>query len=144
VFVEHAQSGRRTGAIMLVTRGGKLSGIFTDSDLARLFEHNRDAALDQPIRNVMTAQPATVPSGSMMVDAVTVMAERKISELPVIDRLGRPAGLLDITDVVALFPEARTALSTDGPRLTLLPSEKRARQPQRGTTSRGGRSRKVA
>ena len=36
--------GRRTGAIMLVDADGKLSGIFTDSDLARLFERNRDAA----------------------------------------------------------------------------------------------------
>lgn len=145
VFVEHSQSGRRTGAIMLVTRGGKLAGIFTDSDLARLFEHKRDAAIDQPIREVMTARPATVPSGSRMLDAVAVMAERKISELPVIDRQGRPAGLLDITDVVALFPEARSALSPDGPRLAELTAAVSSRKSRRGSApARGGRSRKVA
>ena len=66
----------------------------------------RDSALDQPIREVMTARPRTVPAGSMMVDAVAIMAERKISELPVIDADGRPLGLIDITDVVGLFPEA--------------------------------------
>lgn len=145
VFVEHAQAGRRTGAIMLVTRAGKLAGIFTDSDLARLFEHNRDAALDCPIREVMTARPSTVPSGSMMLDAVTVMAERKISELPVIDRRGRPAGLLDITDVVALFPEARSALAPDGPRLARLPDVKTLGEKKRKVPIvRGGRSRKTA
>lgn len=107
VFVEHSRAGRRTGAIMLIDDRGRLAGIFTDSDLARLFESKRDAALDRPIREVMTCQPRTVPAGSMMVDAVSIMAERKISELPVVDSAGQPAGLLDITDVVGLFPEAR-------------------------------------
>ena len=106
VFVEHGRQGRRTGAIMLVDEQGQLAGIFTDSDLARLFEANRDAALDQPICNVMTSRPRSVPLGSMMLDAVAIMAERKISELPVIDANARPQGMLDITDVVGLFPEA--------------------------------------
>ena len=82
-----------------------MSGIFTDSDLARLFESRRDAALDGPIGAVMTARPCTVPQGSMMADAVAIMAERKISELPVVDALGKPVGLVDITDVVGLFPD---------------------------------------
>ncbi|MBI3838510.1 MAG: KpsF/GutQ family sugar-phosphate isomerase [Planctomycetia bacterium] len=106
VFVERNRTGRRTGAIMLTDGAGKLAGLFTDSDLARLFEGRRDAALDSPIREVMTSRPATVPQGSMMVDAVAIMAERKISELPVLDSTGRPQGLIDITDVVGLFPEA--------------------------------------
>ena len=107
VFVAHSRAGRRTGAIMLTDKAGKLAGLFTDSDLARLFEHKRDAALDRPISEVMIHSPATVPQGSMMLDAVAIMAERKISELPVVDGRSRPAGMIDITDVVALFPEAR-------------------------------------
>ena len=57
----------------------------------------------------MTKSPTTVPAGSMMTDAVEIMAERKISELPVVDAAGRPAGLIDITDLVALFPEGTLA-----------------------------------
>ncbi len=110
VFVEQTQAGRRTGAIMLLGKRGKLAGLFTDSDLARLFENKRDAAIDQPIREVMTACPCTVPVGSRMLDAIAIMAERKISELPIVDRQGRPLGMLDITDIVALFPEARLDL----------------------------------
>jgi CBS domain-containing protein len=41
----------------------------------------------------------------MMTDAVAIMAERKISELPVVDAEGKPIGLIDITDVVALLPK---------------------------------------
>ena len=104
VLVRVSKPGRRTGATMLVDQGGRLSGIFTDSDLARLFEGRRDADLDNPIAGVMTADPLRVALGSMMTDAVAIMARRKISELPVVDAEGRPVGLIDITDVVGLLP----------------------------------------
>ena len=120
VFVGLAVPGRRSGAIMITEASGKLSGLFTDSDLARLFERRRDRELDGPIHEVMTAHPLAVPLGSMMAGAVTLMAERKISELPVVDGEGRPVGLIDITDVVGLFPrdaagdETSTSPSTAG------------------------------
>ena len=44
------------------TPTGKLAGIFTDSDLARLFESHRDAALDRPIREVMTSRALHGPA----------------------------------------------------------------------------------
>lgn len=105
VYVELCRPGRRSGAIMLVGAAGQLTGLFTDSDLARLFEHRRDDAFDRPVAAVMTAQPRTVRVDSRTVDAVEIMAERKISELPVVDSLGQPCGLIDITDVVGLLPE---------------------------------------
>jgi arabinose-5-phosphate isomerase len=105
VLIRVSKPGRRTGATMLVNEQGLLSGIFTDSDLARLFEQHRDLELDGPIRNVMTCNPLRMPAGAMLTDAVAIMAERKISELPVVDAAGKPIGLIDITDVVALLPK---------------------------------------
>lgn len=105
VFVAASMPGRRSGAIMLVDAEGRLSGIFTDSDLARLFERRRDDRLDRPIGEVMTRRPCTVPVGAMMSDAIAILGERKISELPVVDDQGLPAGLIDITDVVGMLPE---------------------------------------
>ena len=90
---------------MLIDSEGRLRGLFTDSDLARLFEQRRDGALDDPIREVMTPEPITVPPGTRVIDAVEIMSRRKISELPVVDAEGRPAGLLDITDLIGLVPE---------------------------------------
>lgn len=109
VFVEARLPARRTGAIMVVNPKGILCGIFTDSDLARLFERRRDALLDGPIGDVMTTKPTSVPAGSMLKDAVTIMAERRISELPVVDADGKPVGMLDITDIVGLLPEQGTS-----------------------------------
>jgi arabinose-5-phosphate isomerase len=105
VYAAQSFPGRRIGAIMLVGVDERLTGIFTDSDLARLFESRRDDAFDRPIRHVMTAQPRSVELGSMTDDAVAIMAERKISELPVTDAGGVPVGMVDITDIVGMIPE---------------------------------------
>ncbi len=130
VFVEHGRGGRRTGAIMLTDDAGNLAGVFTDSDLARLFEHKRDTALDRPIREVMTQAPLTVARGSLMTDAVAIMAQRKISELPVLDDHLKPVGLIDVTDVVGLFPEAALVLGDDEPASSMATNESRKSRPR--------------
>ncbi|MFO0965665.1 MAG: KpsF/GutQ family sugar-phosphate isomerase [Gemmataceae bacterium] len=104
VFGVSKRVGRRTGAVMLLDDEDRLAGLFTDSDLARLFEQRRDANIDRPIHEVMTPRPITVARGTRVIDAVEVMRRRKISELPVIDEEGRPIGLLDITDLIGLIP----------------------------------------
>ena len=101
VFVMASRPGRRTGAIILTDQEGRLTGIFTDSDLAKLLETKRDAALDAPIAALMTKNPTTVVVGTRMRQAVEILGERKISELPVVNDQGKPVGLIDITDVVA-------------------------------------------
>ena len=91
---------------MLTDRDGRLTGIFTDSDLARLFEHRNDAALDLPIRMTMAHAPATIESGALMDRAIAILVERKISELPVVDQDNRPLGMIDVTDVLGGLPDA--------------------------------------
>jgi len=105
VFARCRSRGRRTGAVMLTDASGRLTGLFTDSDLARLFEQRRDDALDRSIREVMTAEPITVPLGTRLIEAVDMLCRHKISELPVVDAAGQPVGLLDITDVIELVPQ---------------------------------------
>jgi len=109
-LVGQSRPGRRTGAVMVVDAAGRLAGIFTDSDLARLFEARCDAALDRPIREVMTHRPHTVPRCTRCSEAIERMAALRISELPVVDDAGAPLGMLDITDLVgAAQPEAESA-----------------------------------
>jgi len=98
-------SGRRSGATLITDDDDVLSGIFTDSDLARLLEQHRDHQLDRPIAEVMTRDPETLSADSCLSDAVIVLTEMKISELPVVDESAHPVGLIDITDVIGLAPE---------------------------------------
>ena len=102
VYARSRHTGRRTGAVVLVDDDGKLCGLFTDSDLARLIEARRDAALDRPIAEVMTTDPIAVPSGTRVGDAVELLRRHRISELPVVDSAGKPEGLLDITDLIGV------------------------------------------
>jgi arabinose-5-phosphate isomerase len=101
VLISVARPGRRTGAVMLVDMAGRLVGLFTDSDLARILEHRQDSALDQPICDVMTRKFSAIQTGARLSDALSILAHRKISELPVVTDDDRPIGLIDITDVVA-------------------------------------------
>jgi arabinose-5-phosphate isomerase len=104
VFSKASQPGRRTGAVILIDSDEKLCGIFTDSDLARLIETRNDNALDKPISEVMTKNPKTILLGSKVVDAIELMKQKKLSEIPVVDATNTPRGLLDITDLISLAP----------------------------------------
>jgi arabinose-5-phosphate isomerase len=104
VFVRLAGPRRRSGAVLVEDVDNHLLGIFTDSDLARLFERQRDSDLDWPIGEVMTASPKRVRVGSMLSDAVELMNTHKISELPVVDRSNHLVGLIDVTDLIGLVP----------------------------------------
>jgi arabinose-5-phosphate isomerase len=96
-----AQVGRRPGAIMLVDSKGVLSGIFTDGDLRRLIL--KDAAeLSRPVAQVMTRSPRTLPDSSLVRDAVRMFREFRQDEIPVLDDAGRPVGILDVQDLIAM------------------------------------------
>jgi arabinose-5-phosphate isomerase len=104
VFVRLAGPRRRSGAVLIEDEDQRLLGIFTDSDLARLFEKRREAELDRPIGEVMTPDPVQVHVGATLAEAVEAIKARKISELPVVDRGGHLVGLVDLTDLIGLVP----------------------------------------
>ena len=115
VFAMARHGGRRTGAVMLTEADGRLAGLFTDSDLARLFENHADDAFDRPISEVMTRNPLTLTRHAKMVDALELLRRRKISELPIVDDAGQPIGLLDITDVIGLIEPDEPSASGEPP-----------------------------
>ncbi|MGI9455610.1 MAG: KpsF/GutQ family sugar-phosphate isomerase, partial [Aeoliella sp.] len=114
VIVACSQPGRRTGAVMLIDKVGELSGVFTDSDLARLVEGRQEVALDRPIGEVMTTACARVIVGARTEIAIEILSERKISELPVVDMKGHPVGMIDVTDVVGT-PARQSAAEDSSP-----------------------------
>ena len=102
LFVSQGGARRRSGVVMLIGQSGELTGIFTDSDLAKLLERQQDDLFDGPVSQVMTTHPITIDAGERTSVAIETLATRNISELPVVDSQGRPVGLVDITDIVSL------------------------------------------
>ena len=93
--------GRRPGALLVVDDAGKLSGIFTDGDLRRLILE-RPERLEAPIRDAMTRSPRALRDDALVRDAVRMVRELRADEIPIIDADGRPVGLLDVQDLVAI------------------------------------------
>ena len=98
---EASAIARRSGALLLVDASGRLSGLITDGDLRRLVLRDRDA-LDRPARDVMTKNPRTLLDAALVRDAVTMIREHRQDEIPIVDSDGRPVGLLDVQDLIAM------------------------------------------
>lgn len=89
----------RAGSASVVDKKGTLIGIFTDGDLRRHLE--TDAALSsRQVKNVMTKNPITISKEMLAADAFRILREKKIDEIPVVDKSKRPIGLVDVQDLL--------------------------------------------
>ncbi|MHC5024212.1 MAG: KpsF/GutQ family sugar-phosphate isomerase [Planctomycetota bacterium] len=99
--LEQSAGDRRAGAIVLVDEHGRLSGIFTDADFRRLMRQDADG-MTRMIRDVMTRHPAHLTVDDLVRDAVQLVRERRLDEIPVLDHGGCPVGLVDVQDLIAM------------------------------------------
>ncbi len=91
----------RAGAVSVVGGDGKLSGIFTDGDFRRAMA--RDPSLiSRRIGDVMTRTPVTISPDRLATEALKTLRERKIDEIPVVNELGEPMGMLDVQDLLGV------------------------------------------
>ena len=102
VLHEVSSIKRRSGAVVLVGDDGKLSGIFTDSDIRRLVTDDEGSALLRPIAQVMTHSPKRVRDTALASEAMAILRQFRIDELPVVDEKDQPVGLIDVQDLVVL------------------------------------------
>ena len=87
----------RCGSACVLSKKGTFVGIFTDGDLRRHIESEKDL-LNRPVAKVMTKHPATVNKDALAAEALAILKDKKIDELPVVDKQGKLVGLLDIQD----------------------------------------------
>ena len=97
--VLYAITEARAGAASVVNKKGKLTGIFTDGDLRRHLEVDSNLAARR-VKEVMTKNPVSIQPQKLAVEALRILEEKKIDELPVVDKNGKPAGMLDVQDVL--------------------------------------------
>lgn len=89
----------RCGSACVVDKKGRCIGIFTDGDLRRHLKTDT-MILRRKVSDVMTKHPQTVNTEKLAVEALTILQERKIDELPVVNGKGKLVGLLDVQDVL--------------------------------------------
>lgn len=93
---------KRTGAVSVVDRAGRLVGLVTDYDVRRHLEQG-EPVLSEAISELMNPRPCSIRSGRLAVEAVAIMTERKnpFLVLPVIDGRGRAIGMIHLHDIRA-------------------------------------------
>ncbi|MFH1854397.1 MAG: KpsF/GutQ family sugar-phosphate isomerase [Candidatus Omnitrophota bacterium] len=89
----------RAGSATVVDKHGKLTGIFTDGDLRRHLEESPDLSRKK-VKDVMTKKPKAMKKGSLAVEALRILQEYKIDEIPIVDEKGRAIGLVDVQDLL--------------------------------------------
>lgn len=90
----------RLGATSVINAAGKLVGFFTDGDLRRKLQDDA-LLLGRSIRAVMTKSPLTTSADVLAVEAAQVLKQRKCDNIPVVDRQGKPVGIVDEQDILA-------------------------------------------
>ncbi|MGB9607147.1 MAG: KpsF/GutQ family sugar-phosphate isomerase, partial [bacterium] len=89
----------RGGAASVVDKQKRLVGIITDGDIRRHLLLD-EKVLSKPAREIMTVTPITIQAGKLAVEALRLMQERNIDDLPVVDEEGQVLGMIDIVDLV--------------------------------------------
>ncbi len=98
---------RNVGAIVVCDADGAPAGIFTERDYLRRIALEGRTSRTTRVDEVLTTGLATVGPDATAEDCLTLMTERRIRHLPVLDG-GRLVGLVSIGDCVrALLEETQ-------------------------------------
>lgn len=94
----------RPGAVSVVDGSGKLVGFYTHGDFCRQSEQAiLDRSMDfftSPISTHMTRSPLTITADRLAAEAMGVLRQKRIDQLPVVDDTGAPIGLVDVQDLL--------------------------------------------
>ena len=101
---------KRLGIACVVNDEGNLSGIITDGDVRRkLLKVQKpfaamlvDDAIDHAIRSPITTSP-----DESLVHAITIMENKKVWDLPVVDNTGRLVGLFHLHPAIKMILEVK-------------------------------------
>ncbi|MBI4741679.1 MAG: KpsF/GutQ family sugar-phosphate isomerase [Betaproteobacteria bacterium] len=86
------------GMTAVVDGGRRLVGVFTDGDLRRAFARNLDLRT-LTVSDIMGHQPRAIGPDKLAVEAVEIMEQHKVNQLPVVDPDGRLTGALNMHDL---------------------------------------------
>jgi CBS domain-containing protein len=90
---------REDAGFIPVCEGNALMGVITDRDIVLRGIADGAGGLDEPAERIMTRDPATIEAGASLDDAASLMEQREIRRLPVVDG-GRLVGILSHGNIV--------------------------------------------
>ena len=91
------------GATCVVNTSGILTGILTDGDVRRFDLEWETEAISRPVSEAMTKTPRTLAPDLLAAEALEHFQResgKMLGEIPVVDALGKPVGILMLKDIV--------------------------------------------
>ena len=86
----------------MVSATGALEGFFTDGDVRRLIERGVQDARTIAIDEVMTRDPRSISPDTFALEALAIMHQHRVDQMPVVDPDRKLRGLLDVQDLLDL------------------------------------------
>jgi arabinose-5-phosphate isomerase len=93
------EMSRKKLGLTTVEEDGRLVGIISDGDLRRLLEHEGPDSLNKFAEDAMNSHPRTIAAEELAVRALSLMEEKKITSLIVVDEKGTLEGVLHLHDL---------------------------------------------
>ena len=104
----HLMNEEQVGAV-LVMKGGRVAGIFTERDVLRRVIAQELAPASLHLSQVMTKDVVCCPPDAELDEASRIMRDRRIRHLPICDEDGRAAGIISIGDLNAYHASQQEA-----------------------------------
>lgn len=93
------EMSRKKLGMTTVEEEGRLLGIISDGDLRRLLERDGPDSLKRTAGDTMNPHPYTISADELAVRALSVMEEKKITSLLVVDTVGLLEGVVHLHDL---------------------------------------------
>lgn len=93
------EMSRKGLGMTTVEDAGKLAGIISDGDLRRLLGRDGSRVLEQTAGEAMNRSPKTIAGEELAVRALSIMEEKKITSLVVVDAAQKIQGVVHLHDL---------------------------------------------
>ncbi len=99
--VMREMSAKKLGMTCVVDGDGRLAGVITDGDLRRhmIAQPAGGSILERRAADVMTRNPVTITRGTLAVEALRHMEERRITSIVVVDAGQKVEGIVHLHDL---------------------------------------------
>lgn len=88
------------GALVVSADGKRIDGIVSERDVVRAMPGKLDQLIDMHVRDLMTVEVLTCTSETTIAELMTLMTERRIRHVPVVDDSGKLISIISIGDIV--------------------------------------------
>ena len=99
----NALNVHHVGALVVSPDGKKVDGIVSERDVVRAMPGKLDEIAGMRVRDLMTSEVITCSPNSTGAELMTVMTERRIRHIPVVDETGNLISIVSIGDVVKAY-----------------------------------------